>query len=146
MKRLQLLWLWGLASKTHTYQFGDLCGRQRGLKLGFQTFIKFFETNVLNFHTNSLIEVSRETVCLSILCSTNIYNWYPHIAFHCKTLIRLPLYYLHRMSLLCYQTFFLLQCVCSPRNVTFNSDGWGVLMDFSHLWHPILMCLNQCKW
>ena len=44
LKKHQLLRLWGLVSKKYTYQFGDLCWREKGLMLGFQTYLKFFGT------------------------------------------------------------------------------------------------------
>ena len=71
LKKCQLLGLWGLVSKIYTYEFGNLCGRQKGLMLVFQTYLKFFETDECSIF-NSLNEVSTKTVCLCILCSRNV--------------------------------------------------------------------------
>ena len=51
LKRRQLLGLWGLVYKKYAYEFVNSCGRQEGLMLGFQTYLKFFEIDECSIST-----------------------------------------------------------------------------------------------
>ena len=76
LKRHQLLWLWGLVSRKFNYHYRDLCGRQKGLMLGFQTYFKFLKKIwVLYFRSITSLKflknLSASVFCVPGMCATD---------------------------------------------------------------------------